>query len=84
VFPKAKISIGVSACLLGEKVRCDEEHKRDNYIADILSKYFDFLPLCQEVAIGLSVPRPIIQLHSVSAEKRTIIASIISKMLLEH
>ena len=56
------VLIGVSACLLGEKVRFDGNHKRDTYICDTLGEYFQFVPVCPEVAIGLGVPRPTIRL----------------------
>jgi uncharacterized protein YbbK (DUF523 family) len=32
----ARIKIGVSSCLLGEKVRYDAGHKLDRYITDTL------------------------------------------------
>jgi len=32
-----KIKIGISSCLLGEKVRYDGGHKLDRYITDTLS-----------------------------------------------
>ena len=57
-----KIRIGVSRCLLGEKVRYDGKHKRDSYITKTLGKFFRFVPVCPEVAIGLGVPRPPIRL----------------------
>tara|TARA_R110000868_G_scaffold362686_2_gene624893 strand:+ start:7785 stop:8738 length:954 start_codon:yes stop_codon:yes gene_type:complete len=56
------IQIGVSQCLLGDKVRFDGGHKLDKYIANQLSSYFDFVPHCPEVAIGMGVPRPAIRL----------------------
>ena len=52
-----KIKIGVSACLLGEKVRYDGGHKHDRYISDTLGEYFEFIPVCPEVECGLPVPR---------------------------
>lgn len=57
-----KIRIGISSCLLGEKVRFDSGHKRDSYINGTLSQYFDFIPYCPEVAIGLGIPRQAIRL----------------------
>ena len=57
-----KISIGISACLLGQEVRFDGGHKRDAYINGTLSEYFDFIPVCPEVAIGLGTPRKPIRL----------------------
>lgn len=56
------IRLGISSCLLGNNVRYDGLHKRDSFIADSLARYFEFVPLCPEVAIGLGVPRPPIQL----------------------
>jgi uncharacterized protein YbgA (DUF1722 family)/uncharacterized protein YbbK (DUF523 family) len=60
-----KIPIGISSCLLGEQVRFDGGHQRDAYIVGTLSEYFDFHPFCPEVAIGLGIPRPTIQLVKV-------------------
>lgn len=54
--------VAVSSCLLGQPVRYDGEHKRNACITDLLSAYFDWLPVCPEVGIGMGVPRPPIQL----------------------
>ena len=56
------ITLGVSACLLGQEVRYDGRHKRQDFIANTLAECFEIKPLCPEVAIGLGVPRPAIQL----------------------
>ena len=53
----SKIKLGVSTCLLGEKVRHDGGHKLDRYIVDTLGRYVEFVPVCPEVECGLSVPR---------------------------
>jgi len=52
-----KIRVGISSCLLGFKVRYDGGHKEDRYITKVLSKYFEFVPVCPEVEMGLPVPR---------------------------
>lgn len=57
-----RIPVGISACLMGEKVRYDAQHKRSNYCKEVLSQYFDFQPFCPEMAIGLGAPRPTIRL----------------------
>lgn len=57
-----KIKIGISSCLLGEKVRYDGGHKNNSYITKTLSHYFEFTAFCPEVAIGLGIPRPTIRL----------------------
>ncbi len=53
--------VGVSACLQGEPVRYDGDHRRVTLLADVLPLFVDCVPLCPEVAIGLGVPRPAIQ-----------------------
>ena len=65
-----KIKIGVSACLLGKEVRFNAQHKYHWYINEILGKYFDYVPICPEVAIGMGVPRKSVRLvgHSDSPE----------------
>ncbi len=57
-----KITIGVSTCLLGEKVRYDGGHKHDHYITDTLGQYFDWVSVCPEVGCGLPVPREAMRL----------------------
>ena len=52
-----KIRLGVSACLLGQKVRYDGQHKFDHYIADVLGQFAEFVPVCPEVECGLPIPR---------------------------
>lgn len=58
----AKIPVGVSSCLLGEKVRYDGGHKNNAYIAKTLGQYFDLQPFCPELDIGLGTPRKPIRL----------------------
>lgn len=57
-----KIRIGISSCLLGEKVRYDGGHKLDHYLADTLGRYVEWVPVCPEVEYGLSVPREAMRL----------------------
>ncbi|SES63748.1 YbgA family protein [Thalassotalea agarivorans] len=56
------MKIGISSCLLGNKVRFDGGHKRSQFCTDILSEYADYHPVCPEMAIGLGSPRPTIRL----------------------
>jgi uncharacterized protein YbgA (DUF1722 family)/uncharacterized protein YbbK (DUF523 family) len=58
-----KIRIGVSSCLLGEKVRYDGQGKLDRYIADTLSQWFEYVPVCPEFELGLGVPRETMRLE---------------------
>jgi len=66
----AKIPVGISSCLLGEHVRFNGGHKRDNYINQRLVDFFDFQPVCPEVGIGMGVPRDPIRLVKVNNELR--------------
>jgi len=57
-----KIRIGISACLLGQKVRYDGGHKHDRYLTDTLGHYLDYVPVCPEVECGLGIPRESLRL----------------------
>jgi uncharacterized protein YbgA (DUF1722 family)/uncharacterized protein YbbK (DUF523 family) len=54
--------IAISACLMGAEVRYNGGHKTSRLCSHILSDYFDFVPVCPEVAIGLGIPREPIRL----------------------
>lgn len=57
-----RVRIGVSACLLGEKVRYNGGHKRDAFLTEVLGRYVTWVSVCPEVEIGLGTPRPAIRL----------------------
>ncbi len=57
-----KPRLGISSCLLGHNVRYDGGHKLDRFIANTLSEYVQFVPVCPEVECGLPVPRPAMRL----------------------
>jgi len=52
-----KIRLGISSCLLGEKVRYDGGQKLDHFITETLGKFVEFVPVCPEVECGLGIPR---------------------------
>ena len=56
------IPVGISSCLLGERVRYDGGHKAHSYIMKTLGDYFEFRQFCPELAIGLGIPRKPIRL----------------------
>jgi uncharacterized protein YbgA (DUF1722 family)/uncharacterized protein YbbK (DUF523 family) len=58
-----KIRLGISSCLLGEKVRYDGGHKLDRFLTDTLGKYVEYVPVCPEVGCGLGVPRKSMRLE---------------------
>jgi uncharacterized protein YbgA (DUF1722 family)/uncharacterized protein YbbK (DUF523 family) len=64
--------IGISSCLLGQKVRYDGTGKRDRWIVDRLGKYVDYRPICPEVAIGMGTPRPPIRLVGKAEQVRVV------------
>src|SRR5512137_1443010 len=57
------ILIGVSSCLLGQAVRYDSGHKKDAFVTGSLARFVDFVPVCPEVEVGMSIPRPTIRLE---------------------
>lgn len=67
-----KINMGISSCLLGNKVRYDGGHKHDRYITGTLGRYFDFVPVCPEVECGLPTPREAMRLVGKKGEIRLI------------
>ncbi len=66
----AQIRIGISSCLLGQKVRFDGGHKRDRYLTDTLGQYFTWVPVCPEMEIGLGTPRETIHLVQLEGHVR--------------
>ena len=52
-----RIKLGVSPCLLGERVRYDGGHKLDLFLRDVLGRVAQYVPVCPEVECGLPVPR---------------------------
>ena len=67
-----RICIGVSSCLLGNRMRYDGNHKCDPLIVETLGELFDFVSICPEVAIGMGVPRPPIRLQGKPTQPRAV------------
>ena len=65
--------LGVSACLLGQKVRYDSGHKLDRFVTETLGAYVDFVPVCPEVEVGLGVPRDTLRLEGEAAAPRLVV-----------
>ena len=66
------IRLGISACLLGRKVRYDGGHKLDHFLVDTLGPYVEYVPICPEVECGLGVPREAMHLEGNPAEPRLV------------
>jgi uncharacterized protein YbgA (DUF1722 family)/uncharacterized protein YbbK (DUF523 family) len=58
----AAVRIGVSSCLLGQKVRFDGGHKRDAFLVDTFGAFVEWVPVCPEVEAGMGLPREPIRL----------------------
>src|SRR6185295_12107268 len=56
------IKVGISACLLGDQVRYDGGHKRDEFLADTFGRFVEWVPVCPEVECGLGTPREAMRL----------------------
>jgi uncharacterized protein YbgA (DUF1722 family)/uncharacterized protein YbbK (DUF523 family) len=67
-----KIKVGISSCLLGQKVRYDGGHKLDRYLIETLGRYVDWVPVCPEVEYGLSAPREAMRLVGKPGDYRLI------------
>ena len=50
---KNRMKLGISSCLLGEKVRYDGQHKLDPYLTRTLDQFVKWVPVCPEVKCGL-------------------------------
>jgi uncharacterized protein YbgA (DUF1722 family)/uncharacterized protein YbbK (DUF523 family) len=69
------IQIGVSACVLGQKVRFDAGHKESDFCSHTLAPFVSYVPVCPEQAIGLGVPRPAIRLQLNAAQQVRLVNS---------
>ncbi|OVE78071.1 hypothetical protein BVX99_00690, partial [bacterium F16] len=58
----AQIKLGISTCLLGEKVRYDGQYKLNHYLKDQVGQFVSFYPVCPEADCGLSIPREAMRL----------------------
>lgn len=74
--PKRRIPVGISSCLLGQPVRYDGGHKRNSLLVDELGKYFEYLPFCPEMAIGLGTPRSPIHLTGLPSQPGAVVKAV--------
>jgi uncharacterized protein YbgA (DUF1722 family)/uncharacterized protein YbbK (DUF523 family) len=64
--------IGVSSCLLGQLVRHDGQHKRDELVSDVLAPEVELVAICPEVELGLGIPREPVRLIKTAAGTRMV------------
>jgi len=53
----------VSPCLLGERVRYDGAHKRDEVLLGAIGGCVEWVPVCPEVEVGMGTPREPVRLE---------------------
>jgi len=58
----SKPRIGISRCLLGDLVRYDGTHKRDESVLGMFGDDVEWVAVCPEVEVGMGTPREPIQL----------------------
>ena len=63
------VRLGVSSCLLGERVRYDGGHKRDRFVVE-LGPFVEWVGVCPELESGMGVPRPAMRLVREAGELR--------------
>lgn len=68
----SKIRLGISSCLLGERVRWNGEHKLDPFLTHTLGGYVAYVPVCPETECGLGVPRETMRLVGDAASPRLV------------
>ena len=56
-----RLRIGVSACLVGQPVRFDGGHRRDDFVT-ALGRVAELVPVCPEIELGLGAPRESLRL----------------------
>jgi uncharacterized protein YbgA (DUF1722 family)/uncharacterized protein YbbK (DUF523 family) len=61
-FFSPKPRLGISACLLGEKVRYDGGDKKDQFLIKTFGDHIDWVPVCPEVEMGMGIPREAVRL----------------------
>ena len=66
------VRVGISSCLLGERVRFDGNHKRDAFLVEVFGRHVTWVPVCPEVEMGLGVPREAMRLERHGHEIRLV------------
>ena len=63
--PDRPVRVGISSCLLGQQVRYDGGHKRDQFLTDVLGACVEWVPVCPEMESGFGTPREAMRLERV-------------------
>lgn len=70
--PDAIPRLGISSCLLGEEVRYNGGHKKDDFLLNTLGRFVKWVMVCPEVELGLGTPRESLRLAGSSSGTRLI------------
>lgn len=62
ILKDTKIKVGLSACLSGDEVRYNGQAAEDKFVTHQLNRYFDYVKVCPEMAIGMGTPRETIRI----------------------
>ena len=67
-----KPRLGVSSCLLGNSIRYDGGHCRNKMVCEQLGLFFQWVPICPEVEMGMPVPRETVRLVAQDGRTRLV------------
>ena len=64
--------IGISSCLLGQRVRYDGGHKKDKFLTQTFGRFVEWVAVCPEVEVGMGTPRESIRLVGSATSPRLV------------
>ncbi len=64
--------LGISACLLGQKVRFDGGHKQNAFLSETFGAFVEWTLVCPEIEAGMGVPRETVRLVGAPSDPRMI------------
>jgi uncharacterized protein YbbK (DUF523 family) len=64
--------LGVSACLLGDKMRYDGGHKYNTFLCETLGRFVEWIPVCPEIEVGMGVPPETVRLVGAASDPRMV------------
>jgi uncharacterized protein YbgA (DUF1722 family)/uncharacterized protein YbbK (DUF523 family) len=67
-----KLQIGISSCLIGNRVRHNGEHKANEWLLTQLAPFVSWVAICPELEMGLGVPRETMRLVGIATRPRLI------------
>ena len=67
-----RLRLLVSACLLGERVRYDGQHKYDPFLVETLGRFVELVRVCPESDCGMPTPRPSMHLVGEAGSPRLV------------